>query len=250
MDFMQSDLNCYLKNAMLPTANQGGDNHMQIPLSSAYPSVLPPGRNNLGPFNTVEFQPSEVCPQNFIIFDHTDNRSQIMFHPAIANKLSGPTANMCSKYIQKNFYVNDEHNDDSREISSPLMEDLDDIDALLSLDDEDHEDIDGSEDEEISTARSHLNYGNQSPDSSSSSYSSKPRKNRSFNPVHKLSSSGRSSRDSDMKQLKVKKMVRKLREILPGGYQMTTVTVLDEAVKYLKSLKDEVQKLGVGGLEN
>ncbi|KAG6581416.1 Transcription factor basic helix-loop-helix 144, partial [Cucurbita argyrosperma subsp. sororia] len=192
---------------MLPTANQGGDNHMQIPLSSAYASVLPPGRNNLGPFNTVEFQPSEVCPQNFIIFDHTDNRSQIMFHPAIANKLSGPTANMCSKYIQKNFYVNDEHNDD-REISSPLMEDLDDIDALLSLEDEDHEDIDGSEDEEISTARSHLNYGNQSPDSSSSSYSSKPRKNRSFNPVHKLSSSGRSSRDSDMKQLKVKKMMK------------------------------------------
>lgn len=249
MDFMQSDLNFYLKKAMLPTANQGDDNHMQIPLSSAFPSVLPPGRKNLGPLNTVEFQPSEICPQNFIIFDHTDNRSQIMFHPAIANKFSGPTANMCSKYIQKNFCDNDDHFDD-REISSPLMEDLDDIDALLSLEDEDHEDFDGSDDEEISTARSHLNYGNRSPDSSSSSYSSKPRKkNQSCNSVHKSSSSG-SSCDSDMKQLKVKKMVRKLREILPGGYQMTTVTVLDEAVKYLKSLKDEVQKLGVGGLEN
>ncbi|KGN49377.1 transcription factor bHLH144 [Cucumis sativus] len=249
MDFMQSDLNFYLKKATHPTATQGDDNHMQIPLSSAFPSVLPPGRKNLGPFNTVEFQPSEVCPQNFIIFDHTDNRSQIMFHPALANKLSGPTANMCSKYIQKNFCVNDKHHED-REISSPLMEDLDDIDALLSLENENHEDLDGSEDDEVSTARSHLNYGNQSPDSSSSStYSSKPRKNHSFNPVHKSSSSG-SSCNSDVKQLKLKKMVRKLREILPGGYQMTTVAVLDEAVKYLKSLKDEVQKLGVGGLEN
>lgn len=248
MDFMQSDLNFYLEKAMLPTENRGDDNHMQIPLSSAFPSVLPPGRKNLGPFNNVEFQPSEVCPQNFIIFDHTDNRSQIMFHPAIANKLSGPTANMCSKYIQKSFRVNDEHYED-REISSPLMEDLDDIDALLSFEDDDHEGLDGSEDEEISTARSHLNYGNRSPDSSSS-YSTKPRKkNQAFNPVHKSSSSG-SSCSSDMKQLKMKKMVRKLREILPGGYEMTTVTVLDEAVKYLKSLKDEVQKLGVGGLEN
>ncbi|XP_022142228.1 transcription factor bHLH144 [Momordica charantia] len=249
MDFMQSDLKFYLKKAMLPTANQGDDNHMQIPLSSAFPSVLPPGRKNLGPFNAVELQPSEICPQNFIIFDHTDNRSQIMFHPAIANKLSGPTANMCSKYIQNNLCVNDEHYED-RDISSPLMDDLDGIDALLSLEDED---LDESEDEEISTARSNLNYGNRSPDSSSSStYSSKPRrKNQTFNPIQKsLSSSRGSICDSDMKQLKVKKMVRKLREILPGGYQMTTVTVLDEAVKYLKSLKDEVQKLGVGGLEN
>ncbi|XP_022926347.1 transcription factor bHLH144-like [Cucurbita moschata] len=232
MDFMQSDLNCYLKEAMLPTANQGDGDHMQIPLSSAFPSVLPPGRKNLGPFNAVEFQPSEICSQNFIIFDHTDDRSQIMFHPAICNKLGGPTANY-----------------EDREIPSPLMEDEDDIDALLSLEDEDHEDVDGSEDDEINSARSQLNYGNRSPDSSSSSYSSKPRKNQSVNPVHTALSSG-SSCDGDMKQLKLKKMVKKLREILPGGYQMTTAMVLDEAVKYLKSLKDEVQELGLGSLEN
>ncbi|XP_023517808.1 transcription factor bHLH144-like [Cucurbita pepo subsp. pepo] len=247
MDFMQSDLNCYLKEAMLPTANQGDGDHMQIPLSSAFPSVLPPGRKNLGPFNAVEFQPSEICPQNFIIFDHTDDGSQIMFHPAICNKLGGPTANMSSKYIQKNSCIDENYED--REIPSPLMEDADDIDALLSLEDKDHEDVDGSEDDEISSARSHLNYGNRSPDSSSSSYSSKPRKNRSVNPVRTESSSG-SSCDGDMKQLKLKKMVKKLREILPGGYQMTTAMVLDEAVKYLKSLKDEVQELGLGSLEN
>jgi hypothetical protein len=45
----------------------------------------------------------------------------------------------------------------------------------------------------------------------------------------------------------MKKMVRTLKGIIPGGDRMDTPAVLDEAVRYLKSLKVEVKKLGARG---
>ena len=48
----------------------------------------------------------------------------------------------------------------------------------------------------------------------------------------------------------MKKMMGVLRRIVPGGEQMNTACVLDEAVQYLKSLKIEAQKLGVGHFSN
>lgn len=48
----------------------------------------------------------------------------------------------------------------------------------------------------------------------------------------------------------MKKMVRVLRGIVPGGNEMNTVDVLDEAVQYLKSLKVELQNLGVENLND
>ncbi|KAF9625457.1 hypothetical protein IFM89_023052 [Coptis chinensis] len=44
----------------------------------------------------------------------------------------------------------------------------------------------------------------------------------------------------------MKKMVKALRSIVPGADQMNTATVIDEAVTYLKSLKVEVKKHGLG----
>ena len=60
----------------------------------------------------------------------------------------------------------------------------------------------------------------------------------------------KSSGSSERKREKMRKMVNTLREIVPGGKQMNSVAVIDEAVKYLKSLKVELQKVDVGNLKN
>ena len=57
-----------------------------------------------------------------------------------------------------------------------------------------------------------------------------------------LVSTGSNSPDTKKRE-RMKKMVKKLRGIIPGGERMDTPAVLDEAVKYLKSLKVEVKKL-------
>ena len=40
------------------------------------------------PLDAFELQPSKVCPRNFIIFDHTDEKGCIMYHPALVNNLN------------------------------------------------------------------------------------------------------------------------------------------------------------------
>lgn len=242
---MQSDHQFGPKKAVLPHGNQVGNDYMHnAPLASAFGVALPPCAKLSNPFHDVEFQPTEVCPKNFIIFDQTDNRSQIMFHPAIAHKFSYPGLNIRTTCIQDNFEMNNANNEE-REISSPLKEDSEDIDALLSMEEEEQEEYD---DDEVSTARTYGNYGSNSPDYCSSG-GSKPRKNRLSSSIQKSSGSG-SSCNSERKRQKMKKMVKTLQGIVPGGNQMNTVAVLDEAVKYLKSLKVEVQKLGVGNFKN
>ncbi|KAJ0017071.1 hypothetical protein Pint_10026 [Pistacia integerrima] len=206
---------------------------MHIPVAPAFGAVLPPAARPPIPFDGVELQPSEVCPKNFVILDQTHHRSQIMFHPASAHKFDGPSLNFCANYIQDIFERKDV-TDLKRGMSSSLKEDSDDIDALLSLEEEEEEDYD---EEEVSTARTVGNYASEHQKNKSSS--------------SKLKSSGSTSNcNIERKQQKMKKMVKVLRGIVPGGDQMNTVTVLDEAVKYLKSLKVEVQKLGVGNFKN
>ncbi|CAK7323975.1 unnamed protein product [Dovyalis caffra] len=239
---MHSNRHFRSKEAVPPLTNQVGNNYMHIPVASSFAPVQPPAVKPLMPVHGIEFQPSEICPKNFIIFDQTDHRSQVMYNPAVAHKFSDPGFNIHATYIQENFERKDTYNVE-REISSSLKEDSDDIDALLSLEEEEPEDWD---EEEISTARTYGNCGSNSPDSYSS-YGSKPMKNGSS--VQKCSSSG-SSCHSERKRQKMKKTVKTLRGIVPGGDQMNTATVLDEAVRYLKSLKVEVQKHGVSNFKN
>ncbi|CAL4888143.1 unnamed protein product [Urochloa decumbens] len=56
-----------------------------------------------------------------------------------------------------------------------------------------------------------------------------------------------SSGERGKKKERMKKMVRTLKGIVPGGERMDTPAVLDEAVRYLKSLKVEAKKLGARG---
>lgn len=244
---MQSDQAFDPNKAAPPFANQVGNNYMHIPVASPFGAALPHDSTHFKPFHGVEFQTSDICPKNFIIFDQTDHRSQIMFNPAIAHKIAGPAFDICTAYMQDNLGLN-EGNNENRETSSSLKEDSDDIDALLSLEeDEEQEEYD---EEEVSTARTHGNYGSSYSDSCSS-YGLKTRKDGQNSSFAKSSGIGSSSGGNcERKRQKMKKMVRALRGIVPGGNEMNTVAVIDEAVQYLKSLKVEMQKLGVGNLNN
>ncbi|CAN1256108.1 Transcription factor bHLH144 [Linum perenne] len=124
-----------------------------------------------------------------------------------------------------------------------LKEDSDDIDVLLSLNN-DEDDV--YDEDEVSTARTYGTYGSSSPDSCSNYDYNNSRSNACSSSAQK--SSGRNT--SEKKQLKMKRMVKALRGIVPGAEQMNTVTVIDEAVRYLKSLKVEAEKLGVDDLED
>lgn len=241
---MQSDQQQYPPKAVPTLADQVGDNYMHIPVASAFGKILPPCAKPLPPLHGIEFQPSEVCPRNFIIFNQTDHRNQIMFNPAIANKFSGHGLNVFATYFDGKSEREDATNDVEKEKSASLKEDSDDIDALLSSEEEEQDDYD---EEEISTARTYGNY--ESDSDSRSAYRSKPRKNIACSSTLKTYGSGGSC-DPEIKRLKMKKMMKVLRGIVPGADQMGTVAVLDEAVKYLKSLKVEVNKLGVGNFNS
>ncbi|KAL3576366.1 hypothetical protein D5086_021649 [Populus alba] len=220
---MHSDQYFHSKEAMPPLTNQVDNNNMHFPVATTFAAVQPLAAKHLMPVHGIEFQSSEICPRNFIIFDQADHRSQVMYNPAVAHNHGGPGFNIHATYIQENFERTDTYNVE-REISSSLKEDSDDIDALMSLEEEEPEECDG---EEVSTARTCGNYGSSSPDSCSS-YGAKPMKKGSS--VQKCSSSGSSS-NSERKRQKMKTMVKTLRGIVPGGDQMNTVTVLDEAVR-------------------
>jgi hypothetical protein len=168
------------------------------------------------PLNGLEFQPSETCPKNYVIFDQTCTKSRVMFHPSLAYKLGGSSGH------QYDFdYYGDAHgkgasyrdDDDGCPGVPQKVEDAAEIDALLSSDQD--------EDDVVSTGRTTPPAGcrdGSSPDSTCSS--KRPKKER------------------------VKKMMRTLKGIIPGGSQMDTPAALDEAVRYLKSLKVEAKKLG------
>ncbi|WMV15626.1 hypothetical protein MTR67_009011 [Solanum verrucosum] len=223
--------------------NAAGGNIFDIPAPSVFGTVaLPTGFKSSVPFHGFEFQSSEACPKNFIIFDQTDYRSQIMYHPAMASKFPYPDLNYNSTCFQ-NGMERKIVNNENTEVSSYLKEDSDDINALLSLEEEEHEEYD---EEEVSTARTDANYGCSSPESYSN-YDCQSKKSRTSS--FRKSSGSSTSNCSERKRRKLKKMVKVLKGIIPGASRMNTVTVLDEAVRYLKSLKMEVQKLGVDNLK-
>ncbi|CAA7408440.1 unnamed protein product [Spirodela intermedia] len=177
------------------------------------------------PLNGVELQASDTCPKNYIIVDQTDNRSRIMFHPALAQKFGYQNFDIGRAFEPDYGRNHGRQSDNLDRASSSLKEDSDDIDALLSLEDEDEED------DVVSTGRTPGSYGGNSPDSVSSA----------DRIPFECSMSGAAG--GPKKKERMKKMVKKLRGIIPGGEQMDTPAVLDEAVRYLKSLKVEVKKL-------
>lgn len=220
---MHSDQQHLYQNTKLPLADQVGSGYIpNPPIGSFF------GQN-------VDLHPSKICPRNFIIFDRTDNRSQIMYHPAVGPGIGYPDAT----YIENSQPVRNKENAPPREVHSVIKEDSADIDLLLSFEDED--DYEGEE--ELSTARTYRNDTSDTADSCSS-------RSRKSSRLGLSSFSHKSSGSSERKREKMRKMVNSLRGIVPGGNRMNTVAVIDEAVKYLKSLKVELQKVSVANLKN
>ncbi|OVA17113.1 Myc-type [Macleaya cordata] len=238
---MQSDQNFYNRNAVPPLSYQVGGGYINAPMAP----TLPPCAKQLRPFNGVELQPFEVCPRNFIIVDQTDNRSRIMFHPALAEKFNYPDFDVQDNGMMKDTAAGT--GTENRESSYPMKEDTEDINVLLSLDGEEEEEEEDEDEEEVSTARTLGSSGSSSPDSCST-YGSRPSKVRLSSSTQKSFSC--SSSKSERKRQKMKEMMKALRGIVPGGDQMNSAAVLDEAVKYLKSLKVEVKKLGIGNFND
>ncbi|CAA2993058.1 transcription factor bHLH144-like [Olea europaea var. sylvestris] len=230
---MHSDRKYFPQNPILPLPDQvGGCYKSKTPIASIFGgTILPSGIKPSRPLHGVDFQTSEACPRNFIIFDQTNNRSQITFHPEIDSKFLHPDfGGVGVSNCLDNVGWKDKKEDE--EITS-FKEDSDDIDALLSTE---YDETEEYEDDEVSTARMDANYESDSSDSCSN-YESVSRKRRS--PPSEKSS-------NDMKRQKMRKMVKALGGIVPGANRMSTVAVLDEAVKYLKSLRVEVQEMGAG----
>jgi hypothetical protein len=174
------------------------------------------------PLNGLELQPSEACPKNYVIFDQTCTKSRVMFHPSLAHKLGG-SSSLGHHGTYRHGAVGAQ---DAGRCPVRQEEDEEEIDALLSSDDG------GTDDDVVSTGRTPGGYRDDdrsSPDTACSS------------------SRGGSGGGKPRKKERLNKMMRTLRGIVPGGNQMDTPAVLDGAVRYLKSLKVEAQKLGVRG---
>ncbi|CAL5024323.1 unnamed protein product [Urochloa decumbens] len=184
------------------------------------------------PLTGLEFQATDTCPKNYVIFDQTYDRSRVMFHPSLAtNNLGGygyDHDHRCYGYDQTYAGKSAYDNDAGGAASVRQKEDTEEIDALMST--EDGED----EDDVLSTGRTPGCRATGSPDSTcSSGYGGGGRK--------------QETGGGEKKKERMKKMVRTLKGIIPGGERMDTPAVLDEAVRYLKSLKVEVKKLGARG---
>uniref|UniRef100_A0A1D1YBB2 Transcription factor bHLH144 n=1 Tax=Anthurium amnicola TaxID=1678845 RepID=A0A1D1YBB2_9ARAE len=220
-----------------PSAAFGDYYSYEVPVAPSFDATPAAGRNGYPtPLNGFELQPSETCPKNYIIFDQTENKNLIMFHPALAQKFSHQNLDFGAAYGDDHGGNPGRYRDNQDKSSSSFKEDSDDIDALLSL--EEDEDYDEAEDDDVvSTGRTPGHHGSTSTSSVRSTEGSKS---------HRLRFPSESSTSDTLggkKKERMRKMVKTLRGIIPGGDQMDTPAILDEAVRYLKSLKVEVKKL-------
>ncbi|KAL6614877.1 hypothetical protein ACP70R_037147 [Stipagrostis hirtigluma subsp. patula] len=215
----------------------GGQCHYRVPVT---PSLGVPAGMTIpqipSPLGAFELQPSKVCPRNFIIFDHTDDKGRIMCHPALVNKLNPTNADAFPLYGEAVCRSSGLDNGNLEEDSSSFKEDTEEIDALLSSDEE------SDEDDVVSTGRT------PDPLESGSSDASSPPRFKKMRYFSETSSVFHGSMENVTHE-KMRKMVTVLRGIIPGADQLDTPAVLDKAVRYLKFLKMEAEKLGVEGLD-
>lgn len=216
----------------------GGQCNYRVPVSPAF--GVPAGMTSpqlRTPLDGFEFQSSNVFPRNLIIFDHTDDKGRIMYHPALVNKLNTTNINAFPSYREAVCKSSGQDNGNLEEDSSSFKEDTREIDALLSSDEE------SDEDDVLSTGRT--------PDPLESGLldSSSPPRFKKMRHSSEKSSVFDGSMESVTHE-RMRKMVTVLRGIIPGGDQLDTPAVLEEAVRYLKFLKMEAKKLGVEGSDN
>nr|VDD36487.1 unnamed protein product [Brassica oleracea] len=82
--------------------------------ASSFDALFPPCAKL--PFHGVELQPSSVSPKNFVVFDQTYDRSQVMYHPELTLRLvnSGLASSFQNEYVVGG-YDEDEEDDESED---------------------------------------------------------------------------------------------------------------------------------------
>ncbi|XP_017702266.2 transcription factor bHLH144-like [Phoenix dactylifera] len=233
---MQRDSRLFSKKASRSLGYEAGGYALESPAGACYADgeALTGMKHHEfpGPLNGVEFQPSETCPENFVIFDQTYSKSRVMFHPSLAHNFGSSSFDIDGAHAHEAGKSMDRDNGNRGEYPSCYEDDAEAIDALLSSEEDDDDDV-------VSTGRTPGNWGGST---SSCSFSEGTK-------CSKLNATNASS--SKTKREKMKRMVGTLRGIIPGGGdQMDTPAVLDEAVKYLKSLKVDVKKLGAQNFDS
>lgn len=239
---MHSYQKCSIRRGVVPLENQAWVNeHHSVSPTSAFGGISPFAPKMPRPVHDIEYQPFEICHQNFIIVDEMENQNRIMFHPGIAQNLRYP--HMDIHETPKREITEENYGSKLEEgTASPLIEDSDYIDLLLGLDEDQ-----GESEEEVSTARSQGYDGSSSPESCCN-YASKSRK--TTNPCSFKRESTSCSSHCENKRKEARKMLRALRGMVPGGEQMNTAAVFDATVRQLKGLEGKVQKLGLSNLKH
>ncbi|CAN6803490.1 unnamed protein product [Brassica oleracea] len=93
---MQNNQHPYFSDVM------GDGNMNSVPSyasASSFDALFPPCAKL--PFHGVELQPSSVSPKNFVVFDQTYDRSQVMYHPELTLRLvnSGLASSFQNEYV-------------------------------------------------------------------------------------------------------------------------------------------------------
>ncbi|KAJ1689737.1 hypothetical protein LUZ63_013892 [Rhynchospora breviuscula] len=222
---MQRDLKKFSDPAPLFSNFKTGGFVQGAALTGSCTYSIPISTNIVNPnvgdhFARLEFEIYEKCPQNFIVLDQTNVKHKVMYNPVLIQ-------NFGFEKLYSTLH-NVEGEGLSRLCNSPsFKEDTNEIDILLSSDEGDE-----CDDDTVSTGRTPGNWNSASHISSScdSSYSEMIR--------------------NECKRERMRQMVRILREIVPGVEGLDAGTVLDEAVKYLKYLKMEVENLGISSFDS
>uniref|UniRef100_A0ACD5VMA0 Uncharacterized protein n=1 Tax=Avena sativa TaxID=4498 RepID=A0ACD5VMA0_AVESA len=227
-------------NGCMPNGHLGGHCISEVPVSPPFGVPASMAIPQLqAPVAGFDFQPSNVIPRNFIIFDRDDDRGRAMYHPSLVNKVNSTNIHDLCSYDEAVCRSSGQGHGNVEEGSSSFKEDTQEIDALLSSDE-------GSdEDDVVSTGRTPCPLESGSLDSPSPLNSMKMRYSCEKGDI--LSGSKEGVTPESMS-----KIITVLRGVIPGAYQdqLDTPAVLQEAVRYLKFLKMEAKKLGLDCLDN
>ncbi|KAI4343068.1 hypothetical protein MLD38_027613 [Melastoma candidum] len=228
---------------MFPFWNHNSGDYVDMAATFASDAVPDHGAGHGASIEGVQFTPTTMCPKNFIVFDQSSLQSRVMFHPSMAPKVGNPFLQPSPAIYGENVKMTDAISG-RREMSFSYEEDSADIDALLGSEIEGDGGEENYDEDELSTARTNANYECYTPDSGSSAYASKPVE-LDDSSLLQMASAGWGSRSAgEAKEEKIQEMVKVLRGIVPGGNRMSTATLLDESVRYLKLMKMEAAKLG------
>ncbi|RAL40621.1 hypothetical protein DM860_006691 [Cuscuta australis] len=190
--------------------------------------------------------------RRFLVFDQSGNQTRLVYSSsANASWLLKPS----TAPIDPTPFLGDECVQENNEGMEMHQEDSEELDALLYSDDSDSDsDSDSSGDEVISSGHSPSKHGNKPGEEG-------PTKRQKLLEGH-YAPFGRSELEDDAesscgntnncrkrsKKEKIRKTLWVLQNIVPGGKGKGAMGVIDETIRYLKSLKVEAESLRLDAL--